>query len=151
MLQDKRAEEEGGKEGNRPSQIGQVKRYTRTTQGAVRWGIEGSLATGKGAEAACSGVGAALTQLGRGQNTGGTTRAVQPVFSRTLLRRCRRLHRASARHRSSRTQSHCCSQPSRQVWGIEQESTDAESMITVGVHILDLSARDKPAPSFLSR
>ena len=87
MLQDKRAEEEGGKEGNRPSQIGQVKGEHKDNTGAVRWGIEGSLAAGEGAEAACSGApsrGAALTQLGRGQNTGGTTRAVQPVFSRTL-------------------------------------------------------------------
>src|SRR2546421_7081916 len=93
-----RAEEEGGKEGNRPSQIGQVKGEHKDNVGAVRWGIEGSLAAGEGAdteygngegaEAACSGArsrGAALTQLGRG---GGTR----------CLRRCRRLHRASARH-----------------------------------------------------
>src|SRR2546421_3041006 len=104
-----RAEEEGGKEGNRPSQIGQVKGEHKDNAGAVQWGIEGSLAAGEGAdteygngegaEAACSGArsrGATLTQLGRSQNNGGTTRPYIRCSAGRCLRRCRRLHRTSA-------------------------------------------------------
>src|ERR1700744_3814925 len=90
--------------------MGQKRGNKKTTQGAVRWGIAGSPAAGEdagaqdgdGAETACSGArsrGAALSQLGRSQNIGGTAGGPYSQYSTgRCLRRCRRLHRASARH-----------------------------------------------------
>ena len=41
IVQDKRAEEEGGEGGNGPSQIGRVKEQHKDDTGATQWGIKG--------------------------------------------------------------------------------------------------------------